>query len=508
MTRDRITKRDLCKTASFAQSLRWAQILVLKILDVFLRLRFSPAFNLGKTDHFSKVSKPLWFTLFLAFGVLGSTSCVEGASKTKISVMKFAVGEGVKSSLGNFLYNSLVDEMLAYQKFVIVDWDEVDRVVSSIVKSRPGLSEKDARRQAVDLLRIQKMCIGSVTKLGDKFYVMVKIMNDDLTVDRVVTQSAESEDGLEGCIVSVASLLYTTLGKTKKLTEKRETRQRGGVMAEVAGLPSWLVAVRAAKYALLHGLEPGSREAQERQLRAVQELKLPLEVKTRKTGIALRLVPAGSFIMGSPWSGSVTGGDEGSMHQVTLSRPMYVAKFEITQGQWKAVMGYNPSRFKDVGENAPVENVSWDDCQEFCRMLAKLEASQPTSFRLPTEAEWEYSCRAGTAEPYAGEIHWMGWYLGNGSGRTHQVGTKASNAWGLHDMHGNVQEWCQDWYREENPPEDVIDPLGPQSGFDRVLRSGSWYHVARLCSSFHRFWEKPAYRYDWSGFRIVMTVNQ
>ncbi len=462
----------------------------------------------GAFVRMNKIARSLFVGLFLTLGLLGSTSHCEGARNTKIGFMKYEVGEDIDSNIGVFLYKRLVREMLANKKYAIVDWEKIDRVVSSIVRSRRIVSEKEAIRQAVDKLDIQKMCLGSVTKVGGKFHVMVRVVNADQTVDMVLRQSTRSEHGLEGCIISIAHLLVMRLGDADKLQGDVEARQARKSVAKAVRLPSWLVAVRDAKYALVHGLEPGSREAQERQLRAVQELKLPLEVKTRKTGIVFRLVPAGSFIMGSPWSGSVTGSDEGPMHQVTLSRPMYVGKFEITQGQWETVMGYNPSRFKNVGENAPVENVSWKDCEEFCRMLGQLEASQRTAFRLLTEAEWEYSCRAGTVGSHVGAINWISWYHGNSGGRTRQVGTKASNAWGLYDMHGNVWESCQDWYKEAYLPEDVTDPQGPKTGSERVLRGGSWVNSADSCRSAvrHKFWQGS--RDYYFGFRIVVPVGE
>ena len=154
-----------------------------------------------------------------------------------------------------------------------------------------------------------------------------------------------------------------------------------------------------------------------------------------------------------------------------ICKNLFCKTTEVTQGQWKTVMGSNPSTFSACGSNCPVEQVSWDNCQEFIQRLNQKEGT--SKYRLPTEAEWEYACRAGTTGPYAGDLDSMGWYDGNSGRRTHLVGQKKPNAWGLYDMHGNVWEWCSDWYGEDTSGS-ITDPEGPSSGPSRVLRGGSW----------------------------------
>jgi len=197
-------------------------------------------------------------------------------------------------------------------------------------------------------------------------------------------------------------------------------------------------------------------------------------------------VAPGSFTMGSPGSlGSLGSEWEGgrdsdeTQHRVTLTKGFWLGKYEVTQKQWESVMGRNPSDSK--GEDLPVENVSWDDCQEFIR---KVNAHLNCGARLPTEVEWEYACRAGTTGSYAGTgiLDSMGWYRGNS---THSVGQKEPNAWGFYDMHGNVWEWCNDWY-DGYPSGDVTDPRGPASGSYRVLRGGGMCYDARDCRSANR----------------------
>jgi len=193
-------------------------------------------------------------------------------------------------------------------------------------------------------------------------------------------------------------------------------------------------------------------------------------------------------------NGSFQMGEKQSTHKVTITKPFYLGKFEVTQEQWERVMGSNPSNFK--GAKNPVEQVSWEDCQTFIRKLG--EKVPGYTFRLPTEAEWEYACRAGSSSEYcygddAGGLGEYAWYDGNSGSKTHPVGEKKPNAWGLYDMHGNVWEWCQDWYGNLDSNA-ATDPVGPSSGSYRVLRGGSWYDDAALCRSASRSSVDPSYR--------------
>ena len=198
--------------------------------------------------------------------------------------------------------------------------------------------------------------------------------------------------------------------------------------------------------------------------------------------------------MGSPPDEPRRSNNE-TQHQVKLTKGSYLGKYEVTQGQWEAVMGRNPSEFKNVGRDAPVEQVSWDDCQVFCRKLG-------VGFRLPTEAEWEYACRAGAKGPYAGDLDDMAWCGQNSGNTTHPVGLKKPNAWGLYDMHGNVAEWCHDWYGEY-PVGAVTDPTGPEAGQFRRNRGGSWGWGTGLCRSADRNCGLPGHRIHFLGLRLA-----
>jgi len=211
----------------------------------------------------------------------------------------------------------------------------------------------------------------------------------------------------------------------------------------------------------------------------------PLRDLLSPIGMKFIWVPPGKFVMGSPPGEEGRSGDE-LPHRVTLTRGFFLGASPVTQGQWMAVMGHNPSRFR--GENRPVESVSWEDCEEFCKKLSRLDGK---SYRLPTEAEWEYACRAGTTGPFSfgatlstEQANYDGTYIYNGGKKgsyrrtTTPIGSFPPNAWGLCDMHGNVWEWCADWYGEY-PDRDVTDPTGPDSGEDRVQRGGSWVYGPR-----------------------------
>ncbi|MBR0239384.1 MAG: SUMF1/EgtB/PvdO family nonheme iron enzyme [Thermoguttaceae bacterium] len=232
---------------------------------------------------------------------------------------------------------------------------------------------------------------------------------------------------------------------------------------------------------------------------------------------AFRWCPRGTFMMGSPTSEEGRYDNE-TQHQVTLTKGFWMMKTEVTQKQWKAVMGSNPSHFQ--GDDLPVEQVSWNNCQEFCKKCAQLGFP----VQLPTEAQWEYACRAGTTGAYAGNLDDMAWYSSNSGSKTHPVGTKKPNAWGLYDMHGNVWEWCADWYDDypsgsvtdlrklwtvnllrydDYLSGSVTDPTGPSSGDYRVVRGGSWFSDVGYCRSAKRYLIDPGSRSDDLGFRLV-----
>ncbi|MDR1847375.1 MAG: formylglycine-generating enzyme family protein [Bacteroidales bacterium] len=215
--------------------------------------------------------------------------------------------------------------------------------------------------------------------------------------------------------------------------------------------------------------------------------------------IEMVFVKGGTFSMGSNDGDS----DEKPVHSVTVSG-FYIGKYEVTQAQWKAVMGNNPSNFK--GDNLPVENVSWNDVQEFIR---KLNAKTGKNYRLPTEAEWEFAARGGNSSngyTYSGSnsIGSVAWYDGNSGNKTHSVGTKQANELGIYDMSGNAWEWCSDWYGGYSSGSQT-NPRGANSGSYRVLRGGSWYYDSSFCRVAIRDYNTPDIRNYIIGFRLACS---
>ena len=264
-------------------------------------------------------------------------------------------------------------------------------------------------------------------------------------------------------------------------------------------------------------------------------------------GVELVLVSPGTFIQGSPASEPLRRSDE-TQRTVTLTKSFRFGEHEVTQAEWQSVMGWGDSRFP--GADHPVEHVTWFDCLRFCNALSTREGLSPVytlrresyngnhltsarvlwdedadGYRLPTEAEWEYACRATTVTAFSSgaitasegssdfpdcgqdpNLDEVGWYCDNSGGTTRPVGGKAANNWGLADMHGNVQEWCWDWY-DSYPASAATDPVGPAQGSYRSVRGGSWSSLASSCRAACRYRELPGGGNHAIGLRLARTVR-
>jgi len=238
-------------------------------------------------------------------------------------------------------------------------------------------------------------------------------------------------------------------------------------------------------------------EAVARQKESSQSLGTPAEI-TNGIGMKLKLIPEGEFMMGSPDDKRCP------RHKVRITKPFYLGVYEVTQAECEKVMGKNPSNFQ--GADNPVEKVTWEDAAEFCK---KLSAKEGRTYRLPTEAEWEYACRAGSTTLYSfgddqANLGEYAWYLANSDKKTRPAGEKKPNNWGLCDMHGNVWEWCQDWYDlDYYAVSPTGDPPGPETGSLRVYRGGSWDAPAGNCGSSDRYGYVPSYGSIFLGFRVA-----
>ena len=240
----------------------------------------------------------------------------------------------------------------------------------------------------------------------------------------------------------------------------------------------------------------------------------PGEIITNSLGMKFSWIPPGTFLMGSPKEEKQREDNE-TQHKVTLTKGFYMGVYTVTQEQYETVMGKNPSRFKGE-KNLPVEQVSWEDCQEF---IKKLREKDKKPYRLPTEAEWEYACRAGTKTPFhfgetisTDQVNYNGNFTyGDGKKgvfrkKTTPVGSFPANAWGLHDMHGNVLQWCEEWFADY-PQKDVTDPQGAEKGQYRVLRGGSWFLNPQSCRSAGRDRVVPGGRGSNIGCRLCFCLD-
>ncbi len=238
---------------------------------------------------------------------------------------------------------------------------------------------------------------------------------------------------------------------------------------------------------------------------------------TNSIGMDFVYVKPGPFLMGSPEDDYHRNEDE-TEHRVTLSKGFFIQTSEVTQKQWKQIMGTNPSKYAYCGDECPVERISWNDAQAFIKKLNLKEKT--TNYRLPTEAEWEYACRAGTdtlfyfgnslsssQANYNGNHPLPGDPRGKNLNKTVPVKSFPPNKLGIHDMHGNVYEWCEDWYGKY-PSSYVIDPRGPETGISKVCRGGGLSSYARRCRSANRTKHLPSYWNFYIGLRLVFTAKQ
>lgn len=282
--------------------------------------------------------------------------------------------------------------------------------------------------------------------------------------------------------------------------------------------------------------DPNDVDAENRLLVAIRcGVQVPVPQLINSIGMEMALIPPGIFWMGSPAGEPGRHPDENPRHRVQISRAFYLGIYPVTQQQFRAIMKHNPSHFRAGGEGAgmvvgldtdhlPVERISWFDAADFCDALSAQPAESRAGrvYRLPTEAEWEYACRAGTSTLFShgddlgSETANIDGNLPEGNApksiylaRTSVVGSYPPNAFGLYDMHGNVWEWCSDWftddYYEISPP---MDPSGPVESTRRSLRGGGWFYGARISRSAYRYRYEPEVRHHDFGFRVVMEVRR
>jgi formylglycine-generating enzyme required for sulfatase activity len=349
-------------------------------------------------------------------------------------------------------------------------------------------------------------------KLIGKYIPMVKA---EAKAKAVAKKKAEAEARAKAEAKKKAEAEVRAKAEAKK---KAEAKARASAVAKQKALAEAKKKDEAEAKAKAEA-EAKAEAKKKAEVRAKAEAKKKTEaVKDKKTftgpnGMEFVYISPGTFKMGSPEDESGRYDNE-TQHQVTLTQGFYIQATEVTQGQWKTVMGNNPSFFNSCGDDCSVEQVSWNDAQQFIWRLNQLEGAD--KYRLPTEAEWEYACRAGSTTAFAnGGITALecdhdsnpannAWFCGNSDRKTHPATQKNPNAWGLYDMHGNVSELCQDWYGEF-PPDHITDPPGPASGIDRTVRGGGWDAHARHCRSACRGATSPGVSGNGVGLRLART---
>jgi len=343
---------------------------------------------------------------------------------------------------------------------------------------------------------------GSVTREGADTYISIEI-KDVITDKDVLTKT----DGCVGCSKT------EVMKKLKAMAGGRSASSSGGAVE----FASPTAPDRGPAEGAVTRITPKVSGDSGSKVAAQVKIKEGGDKFTNSIGMSFVFINPGTFMMGSPSGESGRGSDE-TLHQVTLTRGYYMQTTEVTQGQWRRVMGNNPSEFNNCGDDCPVEQVSWEDAQKFIRKLNQIE--KHNRYRLPTEAEWEYACRAGTTTPfstgdcmstdqanYDGNYPLIGCVKGQDRKTTTRAGSFEPNAWGLYDMNGNVCEWCQDW-KGDYPSGAVSDPEGPSSGQYRVLRGGKWVSNGEYCRSASRSGSHPGGRFSSIGFRLALSPGQ
>jgi formylglycine-generating enzyme required for sulfatase activity len=330
------------------------------------------------------------------------------------------------------------------------------------------------------------------------------VFNDDRETVRL---SLMNGDHLQGALKTDRFVLGTLLGDVSIASSKVAwvvaARGASGPAISTPELLAWLSEDLAIPE------EPKDEHGKPVRTGTDRATGLPMEVRHRKTGIHLVLIPAGKFMMGSPDPEKDRLNSE-ILHLVRITKPFYMGKYEVTQAAWEAVMGANPSKSKD--ERNPVETVNWQESQEFIRRLneARKEAKAKGEFSLPTEAQWEYACRAGSQTRCCfgddqAKLGEYAWFEENSGDQTHPVGQKEPNAWGLYDMYGNVAEWCADWYGSY-PTEEQVDPKGPEKGSMRVSRGFGLNVPTGWARSAMRGKNAAEDRHHGQGFRVILAA--
>lgn len=381
---------------------------------------------------------------------------------------------------------------------------EKARAVADANAARTALAEVKTQLEEVNAK------LAAVTQARDKLQAaadQVTTLKDQLTQltrDRDATFAKAAD--VQGTAEKVKSQLQEQMQKVASLQEQNNKLQQliDELKKLVRSVPAANASGGSAPAATPAAAAPGATDAGRPTPPASAGPALTGKTVDLGNGVSMEfiLIPAGSFDMGSPDSEKERDSDEGPVRKVQIAKPFYMGKYEVTQEQYLAVTGKNPSKFS--GRNLPVETVSWDEAATCCKKIGG---------RLPTEAEWEYACRAGSKTRFCygddlsyAQLGEYAWYLGNSGGATHPLGQKKPNSFGLYDMHGNVYEWCSDWFAPYVNAQ-IVDPVGASSGQYRVCRGGGWIVNAWFCRSANRHTFSPDFRGIGLGFRVALDKD-
>jgi formylglycine-generating enzyme required for sulfatase activity len=395
-------------------------------------------------------------TVILLLAVMSSASMAWGQTeKQKVAIYTTDnSGQNIVEFVGDFLINAIV-------KRGYVTVERTDRFLAELNEKqsfqRTGTVDDNQISRLGKDMGVQLVCVVKIGKSGDQLFISARLVDVETAAlkaaARPVRFTTDDWDGIEKSCEAITASIFG---------------ERGA-----------------------HSVSSGSSRAS-----SSGDNRHPAEPE-------MVFVQGGTFWMGcsQEQQGSCED-DESPLHSVTVS-DFHIGKYEITQAQWKLIMGNNPSEFK--GDNLPVETVSWDDVQVF---ITRLNAATGKRYRLPTEAEWEYAARGGNQSAgytYSGShnLHNVGWFTDNSGGKPHVVGTKLPNELGIYDMSGNVLEWCIDWFGSY-PASTQHDPMGVGSGSYRVIRGGGWYFYAQNCRVANRDDYSPDARARFLGFRVVL----
>ena len=390
----------------------------------------------------------------------------------KVALLETIIGEGSTAASGmekNMVRGELRKAIANHEGYEAFTRTDIDQMMKEHGFQRSGYVSDEQIKELGVMSGADYICVSTLTKSNDEFYLEAYLINvESAQIFNPASQYGELAGG------KLANMFPTCQALAQELIGG--IQPNAGYKSSTPSLPN----------------RPSAKSAD------------VITITVGGVSFDMIKVEAGSFTMGcTSEQGSDCDSGESPYHRVTISQDYYIGKFEVTQELWEAVMGNNPSNWKAF--DRPVEQVSWNDAQEFCAELSRMTGKR---FRLPTEAEWEYAARGGkksTNAKYSGSssISNVAWYDGNSGSQTHPVGVLRPNELGIYDMSGNVWEWCQDWLGSYSSASQT-DPQGPSSGSGRVLRGGSWFDGAGDCRVSRRLYDFPVCRDSSLGFRLCL----